>query len=97
MSKLAATWHDVDLTKTHHEFETVAGAEAWLSSVLDCCDGEEFEAWAEESGYSTDGLGKLVFYTDEGWDEVGDITFYRDGIELSPHDLCELAREERTG
>lgn len=45
MSKLAATWHDVDGTKTHHDFETVAEAGTWLESVLsevvECGEADE--------------------------------------------------------
>lgn len=94
--KLTATWHDVDRTNTHHEFESLAEVKTWLDSVLSEVGGDEgeFEGWAEEQGYSADAFGKLVYYDLNDRETVGDLTFYLGGSEVTPDELYSLAVEE---
>lgn len=84
---ISITWHDRDGSRTEHYFATPDGAEAWLASVLhEAVTEEEVLADYEHA----DGLGKLVKYCDEGYDEVGSLEVYLDGQGITAFDLYSL-------
>jgi len=84
MGRILLAWHDRDGTRTTHEFDTPQAAEPWLRSVLaEYCPPEELEA----GGYTVDGLGMFHCYTDEGYDDVGSIEVYINGVGAGPADL----------
>lgn len=86
MKKIVLVWHDVDRSRTVHEFDGPADAEPWLRSVLaECCPAEDVEA----AGYPASGLGMLHYYEDQGLDDVGSIAAYIDGVGVEAHALQE--------
>lgn len=85
-TRITIVWLDRDGTRTIHEFDDRAAAEAWLRSVLsDWCPVEELEA----GGYTPDGVGMLHLYADEGYDDVGSLELFIDGLGVTPDALHE--------
>lgn len=86
MNRILIVWHDRDGSRTAHEFATPQEAEPWLRSVLSGhCPAEELEA----GGYTQDGLGMLHCYLDEGYDDVGSLEVFIDGMGVGPDALYE--------
>lgn len=86
MRGILIVWHDLDHSRTAHEFATAEEAEAWLRDVLqEHCPHEELE----RGGYTPDGIGMLGLYQGEGIDDVGSIEVYIDGIGVGPEALSE--------
>lgn len=86
VAHITIVWHDRDGTRTTHNFDTAVEAEPWLRDVLaEHCPAAELEA----AGYGTDGLGMLHNYCDEGYDDIGTLEVFVDGMGVDAHALLE--------
>jgi len=84
---ISITWNDRDGSRTEYYFASADGAEPWLTAVLHEAVTDE-EATAEYG--VADGLAKFCVYADEGYDDVGTLEAYRDGVSITAFDLFYL-------
>ena len=81
-------WDD-DSATTLLRFETIEKLNEWLDSVLEMAVPDDDEVLVKNCcGEPADGLDRLTVYQDEGYEQCGKITLFKNDIEIRPFEAA---------